>query len=95
MCVVEFVYTFVSNNEMTRVQYNIRLSLLVVTTNSLKKNACDSYLLDFLVQLQSILDDEKKIDEYFHQSIFSDSQGINQISCNALSLMHVNILGGE
>ncbi len=53
------------------------------------------YLLEFLIELQKKLDDQNKIDEHFMNSIFADEDTINQTSCNGLTLMHVNILGGK
>ncbi len=59
------------------------------------QNLCETYLLEFLKELQNKLDDQNKIDEHFIKWIFDDEDEINQISCTGLSLMHVNILGGE
>lgn len=56
---------------------------------------CERYLLKFLNELQEILDNKNKIDEHFINSIFDDDDQINQTSCNGLTLMHVNILGGK
>lgn len=61
----------------------------------MKKNLCEKYLSEFLIDLQDKLDDEKKIEEHFQNSIFDDEDQINQTSCNGLTLMHMNILGGE
>jgi hypothetical protein len=61
-----------------------------VNTN---RNPCETYLLQFLTELQEKLDEQDKIDEHFTNSIF-DQDDINQVSCTGLTLMHVNLLGG-
>jgi hypothetical protein len=66
-----------------------------VNRENTNQNLCETYLLEFLKELQNKLDDQNKIDEHFIKWIFDDEDEINQISCTGLSLMHVNILGGE
>jgi hypothetical protein len=60
-----------------------------------RRNACERYLLAFLLDVQTKLDDPKEIEEQFSRSIFHNEQTIDQISCTGLTLMHVNLLGGE
>jgi hypothetical protein len=59
------------------------------------ENLCEKYLFKFLIELQDKIDEKNKIDEHFINSIFDDEDEINQTSCNGLTLMHVNILGGK
>ncbi|CAF1129897.1 unnamed protein product [Rotaria sp. Silwood1] len=59
------------------------------------QNPCETYLLQFLIELQEKLDNQNKIDEHFSNSIFDDEDDINQTSCNGLTLMHINVLGGR
>ncbi len=59
------------------------------------ENLCAKYLFKFLIELQDKIDEKNKIDEHFINSIFDHEDEINQTSCNGLTLMHVNILGGE
>ncbi len=59
------------------------------------ENLCERYLFNFLIELQDKLNEQNKIDEHFINSIFDDDDQINQTSCDGLTLMHVNILGGE
>jgi hypothetical protein len=56
---------------------------------------CDRYLFEFLLQLSNKLDDPSSIDEHFVRSIFIDDKHIDRMSCTGLTLMHVNVLGGE
>ncbi|CAF3689425.1 unnamed protein product [Rotaria socialis] len=60
-----------------------------------KRNPCEKYLLQFLIDLQENIGDQNKIDEHFRNSIFDDEDDINQTSCTGLTLMHINILGGR
>lgn len=60
-----------------------------------RRNACERSLLAFLLDLQTKVDDQKEIEEHFSRSIFNNEQTIDQISCTGLTLMHVNLLGGE
>ena len=62
---------------------------------NVKEKFCEKYLLEFLKQLAEKIDDSKAIDEHFNNWIFADEDEINQSSCHGLTLMHVNILGGE
>jgi len=68
---------------------------LALNKEKTDRNLCEMYFLDFLIELQNKLDDQNKIDEHFMNSIFADEDTINQTSCNGLTLMHVNILGGK
>ncbi|CAF1016814.1 unnamed protein product [Rotaria sordida] len=70
-------------------------SHLSLNQESRNENPCETYLLQFLIELQEKLDNQNKIDEHFCNSIFADEDDINQTSCNGLTLMHVNILGGR
>lgn len=74
---------------------NQRNLFLAVNRENTNQNLCEIYLLEFLKELQNKLDDQNKINEHFIKWIFDDEDEINQISCTGLSLMHVNILGGE
>ena len=64
-------------------------------TSDERRNACERYLLAFLLDLQTKLDDPESIEEHFTRSIFHSEQSIDEVSCNGLTLMHVNLLGGE
>jgi hypothetical protein len=66
-----------------------------LVSNKENEKLCEGYLLKFLIDLQEKIDDQNKIDEHFINSIFDDDDTINQTSCTGLTLMHVNILGGE
>jgi hypothetical protein len=72
-----------------------RTVFLALNKEKTDRNLCEMYLLEFLIELQKKLDDQNKIDEHFMNSIFADEDTINQTSCNGLTLMHVNILGGK
>jgi hypothetical protein len=69
--------------------------VLVMNKENQNQNLCEGYLLKFLIDLQEKVDDQEKIEEHFINSIFDDDDTINQTSCSGLTLMHVNILGGE
>lgn len=61
-----------------------------------KETFCEKYLFEFLKQLAEKVDESSNaIDEHFNSSIFADEDEINQTSCTGLTLMHVNVLGGE
>jgi hypothetical protein len=73
----------------------IIIVVLAFKKENTNNNLCEKYLFEFLTNLSDKLDDQNKIDEHFNNSIFDDEDQINQTSCNGLTLMHVNILGGE
>ena len=60
-----------------------------------KEKFCEKYLFEFLKQLAEKLDEPNAIDDHFNSWIFADDDEINQTSCTGLTLMHVNVLGGE
>ena len=68
---------------------------LALTEDEAGQSFCEKYFLTFLLELEEKLDDETKIDAHFHNSMFADEDSINQITCTGLTLMHVNVLGGE
>ncbi|CAF0852726.1 unnamed protein product [Adineta steineri] len=70
-------------------------SSLLLNPNSTGEYFCEKYFLQFLIDLQKIINDQNKVDEHFKNSIFADEDNINQTSCVGLTLMHINILGGR
>ncbi len=80
---------------MNKTKIKNRSFFLAFNRENTKENLCEKYLLKFLTELQEKIDNPNKIDEHFINSIFNDEDEINQTSCTGLTLMHVNILGGE